>query len=78
MIKALRRPVESAVGAAPEWEQRVREHLAAIGRRVEVVLADPEALELPGEGTTAKTPPPAADSLALLMYTSGTTGVTRA
>lgn len=61
--------------AAPEWEQRVREHVAAIGRPIAVVVADPDALALPGEGAAAETPAPAADSLALLMYTSGTTGV---
>jgi acyl-CoA synthetase (AMP-forming)/AMP-acid ligase II len=64
--------------AAPEWQARVSAILAKLERPVTLVVADPDALELPGEDATADVsadpPSPAADALALLMYTSGTTG----
>lgn len=63
------------VFTSPEWERRVRDCVAAIGRAVEVVVADPDALALPGEGGSLETAAPAGAELALLMYTSGTTGV---
>ena len=63
------------VGA--EYEERLRTALASVGRPVQVVVVDPDALQMfdaaPGVGV------PAADvhedDDALLMYTSGTTGV---
>jgi long-chain acyl-CoA synthetase len=66
------------VVVAPEWEARVREHVDAIGRPVDVIVADPDATTLPGERDAegaADEPQPSPDALALLMYTSGTTGV---
>jgi acyl-CoA synthetase (AMP-forming)/AMP-acid ligase II len=67
------------VCVSPEWELRVRELLAGIDRPVAVIVADPDGDRLPGEAqVTESTPPPAApsaDAMALLMYTSGTTGV---
>ena len=66
------------VVVAPEWELRVREMIAGLDRAVAVIVADPDALALPGEpddATCPEAPQPAADSPALLMYTSGTTGV---
>ena len=65
------------VCVAPEWEPQVRTMLADIARPVDVIVLDanadslsPQARALPN----ANWPAPAADSLALLMYTSGTTG----
>ncbi len=62
------------VFTAPEWTARVRELLTGIARPVALLEADPEGtgFRLPG----ASLPPyePKADDLALLMYTSGTTG----
>lgn len=66
------------VVVAPEWEARVRELLAGIDRQIAMIVADPDGHALPGEtGGQALTPPPVPDSgsIALLMYTSGTTGV---
>lgn len=66
------------VVVAPEWAERVRDLLAGLDRSVALMVVDPEACALPGEETCDDphdAPPPAADSLALLMYTSGTTGV---
>jgi long-chain acyl-CoA synthetase len=62
---------------APGWEARVRAILAGLGREVALLVAEPDAAVLPGEGDdgVADSAPPAADSLALLMYTSGTTGL---
>ena len=69
------------VVVAPEWEAKLREMLAGLGRPVAVIVADPDGDALPGEGAEADAPapPPDApapppDTLALLMYTSGTTG----
>ncbi len=56
-----------------EWEQPVRNMLASIGREIALLVSEPDADGLPDE--EAQTPPPASDALALLMYTSGTTGV---
>ena len=61
---------------SPEWEQRVQAMLQGLGRPVAMLVAEPDALELPGEQDTA----PAAlcasapADTGLLMYTSGTTG----
>ena len=65
------------VVVAPEWEERVRALVAAIARpvAVAVVKADDDS----AFAADAAGPPPAANvdprSTALLMYTSGTTGV---
>ncbi|MEO8524442.1 MAG: AMP-binding protein [Caldimonas sp.] len=69
------------VVAAPEWEERVRAALAGIDRPVRLfVLAsegDLAALRaaLPSSPQEADDHPPQRDATALLMYTSGTTGV---
>ncbi|MCM2328098.1 MAG: AMP-binding protein [Lysobacter sp.] len=65
------------VFASPEWAPRLRELAAGIARGLRVIEIDPEALELPGEAVSdaaAALPAVAPESLALLMYTSGTTG----
>ncbi|MBL8347383.1 MAG: AMP-binding protein, partial [Rubrivivax sp.] len=72
--------------ASPEWEAPVRALLQGLDRPVALVVVDP-AVPLPdlaadeaAEASTgvaagpAGTPPPAPDAVALLMYTSGTTG----
>lgn len=61
------------VVVSAEWEQPVRGMLAGLGREVALLVSEPDADGLPDE--EAQTPPPAPDALALLMYTSGTTGV---
>lgn len=65
------------VVVAPEWEARVRELLASIDRQIAMIVADPDGCELPGEtgGEALDSAAPDANSIALLMYTSGTTGV---
>jgi long-chain acyl-CoA synthetase len=77
------------VFAAPDWEERVRGIVAGLGREVAVVVVDPNAATLaesaaagsadgaPGATASAlpaSAEPPSPDALALLMYTSGTTG----
>jgi long-chain acyl-CoA synthetase len=66
------------VVVAPEWEARVRELIAGFAQTPAVWVADPDALELPGEANLpgAEDAPAALadDAVALLMYTSGTTG----
>ena len=64
------------VCVAPEWEERVRTMLDTIERAVTLWVVDPDAPTLPGEDGAAAIAlsPPAPDALALLMYTSGTTG----
>ena len=62
------------VCVAPEWEERVRAMLVDSGRPVSVLVADPDGLALPGEGEATSLPAPSPDAVALLMYTSGTTG----
>jgi len=57
-----------------EWEQPVRALLAGIGREVRLLVSNPDRCVLPDEHPTTQAPVPAADALALLMYTSGTTG----
>jgi long-chain acyl-CoA synthetase len=57
---------------SPEWEQPVRALLADIGREVRLLVSDPHRSALPDEQTRTQAPAP--DALALLMYTSGTTG----
>lgn len=56
-----------------EWEQPVRNLLAGIGREVALLVSENDADGLSNE--QAQTPAPAPDAIALLMYTSGTTGV---
>jgi len=66
------------VFVAPDWEARVRDLLAGLDSAPIVVVVDPEGDSLPGEtdhvGQDPVTPP-STDAVALLMYTSGTTGV---
>jgi acyl-CoA synthetase (AMP-forming)/AMP-acid ligase II len=67
------------VAAAPDWAARVAELTADFAQRPDVVTLDPDAggvaAALGGEGgPSAVSPAPAPDALALLMYTSGTTG----
>ncbi|MDR6857390.1 AMP-binding protein [Variovorax guangxiensis] len=66
------------VCVAPEWEERVPAMLQGIERPVSLIVVDPDAAALPGEAAApaiADTPPPAPEDPALLMYTSGTTGM---
>jgi len=69
------------VFVAPEWEERVRTIVAEVVRPIAVVVvgADDDALPGggPGAGAVAGQAPAAPDggATALLMYTSGTTGV---
>ncbi len=65
------------VFASPEWAPRLRELAAGIARGLRVVEVDPEAAVLPGEreaDAAVALPAVAPEALALLMYTSGTTG----
>jgi long-chain acyl-CoA synthetase len=64
------------VCVAPDWEDRVRDLLKGVEREVGVIVVDPDgevprSEASPGTDTTAPSP----DDVALLMYTSGTTGV---
>jgi acyl-CoA synthetase (AMP-forming)/AMP-acid ligase II len=64
------------VFAAPEWAERVREWVAPLPRRVAVVTVAPDHVPPIADASAANDPPPPKpDDLALLMYTSGTTGV---
>lgn len=69
------------VCVAPEWEERVRASLAGLDREVQVIVADADGDALPGESEPTSisalepSPSPSPDAIALLMYTSGTTGV---
>jgi sulfoacetate-CoA ligase len=68
----------TVVFVAPEWAARVRELAKDIGRVITVIEADPDAERLPGEREDDAAIEPARPDpldLALLMYTSGTTGV---
>ena len=65
------------VFVSPDWAAKVRELVAGLGRAVTVVEVDPDASTLPGEEARDDAfawPPVPPDALALLMYTSGTTG----
>ena len=65
----------SLVFTAPEWTAKVRALLAGVERPVAVVEVDPDALALPDEGDEGVAGvAPVEETLALLMYTSGTTG----
>ena len=73
------------VVVSPQWEQVVRGIVALLDRPVALLVIDPDLLELPNVdaptgGQTnvsdnAGSALAAGDALALLMYTSGTTGV---
>jgi acyl-CoA synthetase (AMP-forming)/AMP-acid ligase II len=63
--------------AAPEWCHRVVSLTADIARPIDVIEVDPDGTSLPDENAGSDVGPlihPVADALALLMYTSGTTG----
>ncbi len=65
------------VFASADWAPRVRELVAGLARPVRVIETDCDAAALPGErmqDESVQPVPPGADALALLMYTSGTTG----
>ena len=67
------------VFVSPDRAATIRELVKGIERPIEVVEVDPDAPELPGERelplpSRRKPNSPNPDSLALLMYTSGTTG----
>ncbi|OUL97968.1 AMP-binding protein [Variovorax sp. JS1663] len=66
------------VCVAPEWEERVRTMLQELGRPVSLMVVEPDAAALPGEAETSaapEAPAPSPETVALLMYTSGTTGM---
>ena len=60
-----------------ELEPRVREALSGIARAVDVVVIDPDAVDIFGDApvSDAALAPLAEEDDSLLMYTSGTTGV---
>jgi len=64
------------VFASPSWAAKVRDLVRDLRRTVRVIEVDPDAAELPGEERPRGEgrEPISPDSLALLMYTSGTTG----
>ncbi len=64
------------VYAAPEFVDRLRERIACAGSRAVVRSASPDDLALPpAEARTPPAPAPVPAAPAMLMYTSGTTGV---
>ncbi|MBS0448365.1 MAG: AMP-binding protein [Proteobacteria bacterium] len=62
------------VCVAPEWEERVRALLAKIDRPIALAVVDP-AIPLEATAAPIEAAAPSADAVALLMYTSGTTGL---
>ena len=68
------------VFATPEWAPRVRDLLATLPRTVVLLEVEADAVDLPGwpndrdAASTADESAPVPESVALLMYTSGTTG----
>jgi len=63
--------------ASPNWAERVRAVLATLSRPIALLVCSPDmdpAHDFLPEATT-EMPAPSPDALALLMYTSGTTGV---
>jgi acyl-CoA synthetase (AMP-forming)/AMP-acid ligase II len=62
--------------ASPEWEAPLREILADLDRPVALLVTTRDAGAVPQADSLAPvdTPPPAPGDMALLMYTSGTTG----
>ncbi len=66
------------VVASPEWADRVQGVLNGLSRPVTLIVTEADALELPAfkrEAGARDAQPAAPQDLALLMYTSGTTGV---
>jgi acyl-CoA synthetase (AMP-forming)/AMP-acid ligase II len=63
-----------AVCTAPEWEARVREMVAELDREIAVLVVQPDGNDVAATAAAGDTPPPSPDAIALLMYTSGTTG----
>jgi len=65
------------VFVAPEWESRVRAMLQGMQRTVAVIVVSDDVAIFPGASTPASAPEqaPTPDAVALLMYTSGTTGL---
>jgi long-chain acyl-CoA synthetase len=61
-----------------EFLERVRDLVANISRPIDLIAIDADGTSLPGEGTVSRAPSVQQDvkldALALLMYTSGTTG----
>ena len=57
---------------SPDWEAPVRALLQGMGRSIRLLVSAPDAYDWPA--AEADAPAPAPDTLALLMYTSGTTG----
>jgi len=62
------------VFAAPEFIGRIEAALVRVLRRPRIIAVDPDAVEF-GAGEDATPPPLAASAPAMLMYTSGTTGL---
>ena len=63
------------VFVSPDWSEKVCALAAKIERPIRIVEVDPDAEALPDEGDGApERRPPGREDLALLMYTSGTTG----
>jgi acyl-CoA synthetase (AMP-forming)/AMP-acid ligase II len=66
------------VFVASEWLERVRDLVANISRPIDLIAIDADGTSLPGEGAVSRAPSVQQDvkpdALALLMYTSGTTG----
>jgi len=66
------------VFAAPDWCERVRDLTTNFARPIDVIEVDPDGALLAGEGIgfepRTHLADPGPESLALLMYTSGTTG----
>ncbi|MEI7613026.1 MAG: AMP-binding protein [Betaproteobacteria bacterium] len=65
-----------AIFVAHEYDERLRLALQAVKRPVQVVVIDPDQLEVQASEELPDSPDasPQADDVALLMYTSGTTG----
>ena len=57
---------------SPDWEAPVRALLQGMGRSIRLLVSAPDAYDWPS--AEADAPAPSPDTLALLMYTSGTTG----
>lgn len=64
------------VFTSPEFAARLREALGGLARKIEVVTIDPDADSIFDERSVpqAEPPPIGEEDVALLMYTSGTTG----
>jgi len=63
------------VFASAEWEAPLRQVLAQIERPIRLLIVSPDDLTVPDEVPAIELPDPAPSDPALLMYTSGTTGV---